>query len=182
MSCHAEFYVQPTLGLNVSNDNYANGCRALFNTGIFSSLCAGYTFGRYLSIEEEAFVCYNRFDSLDVEGYHLSGAGNMTNYGVITNVLYSFPVLEDQVSLYIGVGAGYDFATVAITLDPLRSYDGIYKFPEVRASGRGICTQARVGVEMEYNYRIKYSFEYNYLVGASKMSGHSICYKLKRTI
>ena len=178
--CFGDFFIQPYVGLNKIPARNEIGCSVIYNPGIYVGSSFGYKFRKHFAIEEEIFLHYNSFDCLKVEGYELTGDGNISSYGVFSNVIYRCPYIYDQVCLYIGVGCGYDWVIESISLDPIYHDGDIYSFPQHIERANGVCVQGKVGVEIEYKHKIMYSFEYDYIIGSSSISNHTLCCKLKR--
>jgi hypothetical protein len=178
----AEAYLEPHLGINALGIDNVSDSDIKYRLGTSIGLTGGYEFLNHISIEEEVFFRYNRFNCIESEGYSFNGKGFFRSYGFLTNALWTFEPfnLADFTSVYVGFGVGYVFSKEEIQLFPIRHEGSVYTFPKGYYRESRPCLQGKVGIEMKYIRKYKYSFEYSYLIYSSTLSNHTFTYKIKR--
>ena len=159
-------------GVNVKTD--------LGGTGV---VAGGYGFGNGLRAEFEFDYRYNSLDKLTGPGGSVSGSGSEQKFGPMVNVLYDFTTVSPSFVPYVGVGAGYQWATEKLSSVagiPVGSSntEGAFAYQAILGGAIPIASVPGLAVTAEYRFlglagdrtygAIKLGNDYNHsiLIGA----------------
>jgi outer membrane protein OmpA-like peptidoglycan-associated protein len=116
-------YIGTGAGLNIMQDETdasSNGVATpgkslQFNVGATGVGSVGWGFGNGLRAELEFDYRYNALNGASVGGVHSSLSGREQKYGPMVNVLYDFNGISSVFVPYLGLGVGYQWASVSGT-------------------------------------------------------------------
>jgi len=92
-----------------------SGTNLQTNVGATGAVAGGWGFGNGLRAELEFDYRYNGLSKIVAPGGSATATGSEQKYGPMVNVLYDFTTVSPSFVPYVGVGGGYQWATISGT-------------------------------------------------------------------
>ena len=175
----SNFYIDAFGGINFVHNIEENGDHLDFNTGYALGGSLGYRFSQYLRVEVEGAYRSNTADQMVIQNVQIPLSGSIQKATLMANGLVNIPFTQN-LSAYIGAGAGERWDREVFTVDPLTTADGVTFFPTFKSESQGFVCQGIAGIVFCTNQQMQLAAEYRYLDGPSLQANHTLGLNLKR--
>ena len=156
-------YISLGGGVNIMHDEKvvsvagtpASGVNLELNLGAAGVLAGGYGFGNGLRAELEFDYRYNGYNkAVGLPGGSRSLSGSEQKYGPMVNLLYDFTTISPMFVPYIGVGAGYQWASEHVTLVGASGSQtkGAFAYQAILGAALPIASAPGLSVTAEYRF------------------------------